>query len=201
MDIIGELRPLSWRGLNAPARNANYTLAHRQAKHPTPYIDGAAHQWTGRECVQFTAELVFNNTMDEYGQILSAGETAPLYPDYWDEYRATLFDGKPGELQHPDLGKIRAVVQSVSVKVDAMDRGGIAVTVEWEETTEHGKEQLFIAPTVGAKESAAAVDAAMAELEIDYPDGMGDNPSLLDTVQQLEGAVATVGMGFNGVYN
>jgi prophage DNA circulation protein len=178
-NVVGALPELRWRNLSpVPCEHANYDFTHDQVERRYPYIDGASHDHTGRGPIKFSARLLFMNTARE-----------GLYPDEWAIWRAALMDGSSGPLRHPELGKVRARVESASVALVASARAGVVVDVSWVESFED-PENLPVARSLRVNLTAAAraADSACSALGIPYPRiGDSTNTSLLDDIKQLEG--------------
>jgi prophage DNA circulation protein len=159
-DVISGLSELSFRGLPpVPCGDASYDFGHDQAERRYPYIDGAGHDNTGRTPIKFGATLYFVNTLEP-----------DLYPTVWNQWRDGLLDGSSGQLDHPDLGVVRARVLSGSVKLSATNRAGIIVTVQWVETNDKVDQPAgFTGPSVDLRQAAQAADTGLDDLGIAPP--------------------------------
>lgn len=178
--IIYGLAPLLWRGLEAPPYDvAGFDFSHSQAEKRYPYIDGAAHDWTGLDPVSMKFTLYFINTLRR-----------DAFPQLWEQWRKALLNGAPGELQHPLLGRMDAVPKSGSVDLKATTTAGVIVQVEWTKTLLNPeKADTFEALTVNAQALARAVDAETQALGFTYPTGIGGDTSFFDLLLQIEGAI------------
>lgn len=173
---IKKLRKLSWRGIEARfLSKAPYTVTQRQAPRQYPYLPVPGHDNTGHDGAAIQVELFFN-------EALAAGS----YTKDWPKFRDALYDGSSGDLVHPDLGKIRAVVLSFSPDLTAQNRAGIVVQVAWQQTRDNPDQPVNAqAPAPDAKAVAVAADAAIAALKIRYPDGLGATTAALAQVKIL----------------
>lgn len=166
-DIIGQLPDLIWRGrLKAPADTGSFEVRQRQAPRGYPYVDGEGHDNTGREAIPVPATLYFlDSLMDD-----------PIAG--WNAWLQELLDGRPGDLQHPILGPLRARVLTFRANVSARVRNGFAVDVTWTETLDDPTAARFvglISDTEGGGLGAVATaaDQAALELGISFPGGLG----------------------------
>lgn len=175
-DILPTLRRLTWRGIEALfVSKAPYSVTQRQAVRQYPYLNIPGHDNTGHDGAAIQVELHFNEAL----------QPGSYFQD-WPKFRAALYDGASGPLVHPDLGEIRAVVQSFSPDVTAQNRGGIIVQVAWAQTRDSPDEAPNASPPApDAKEVAKAADAAIGALRIKYPDGLGETDIALAQVPIL----------------
>tara|TARA_B100001123_G_scaffold449849_1_gene617119 strand:+ start:1280 stop:2203 length:924 start_codon:yes stop_codon:yes gene_type:complete len=201
-DIISKLEPLSWRGLDVPCGDASYSFRQRQAERKYPYIDSAAHEWMGRDSIQFSATLYFLNTIALNGKTLTPGVESGLYPGVWEQFRETLLDGSIGTLVHPDIGDIWARVTSSNISMTPATRSGIVVQVDWVESLKSLEdEQQFVASVASdASAAAKACDVAMSLLGIDYPDG-APSTDLFGAIEQLKGIGFSLALSVRGLGN
>jgi prophage DNA circulation protein len=191
-NIIGDLPELRWRGLRAPCESAHYKGSHTQAERRYPYVDGAGHDWTGMDPYQFQpTRLHFINTI----------KPGDWYPTKWNAFRAALEDGSSDDLDHPDLGAVRARVLSWDVALNAQNRGGIVVDVVWTQTIDNLDERVvFLGPDVSPAALAQACDDGMTELGIEYPDGKSET-SLFELISQIDGFLFSTRLTIQGQIN
>ncbi len=191
-NIVGALPELSWRGFKVPCSAAPYEFSHTQVPLPYPYRDAEGHEWTGRNAIIFRATLFFLNTLQEN-----------LYPAGWNGYRNALFDGSAGDLEHPELGKIRARVLSGSVQLVAERRAGVVVEVTWTETVDDPDKDTTITGTpVTLQALAKQADWGCQKLGLTYPK-IVDPPvtDLLGLAKSLEGQIFSASLKVNGLIN
>lgn len=165
--IIHDLPEVTWTTrahgqLVAPPYDvAGYHFSHSQAERRFPYIDGAAHDWTGLDAVQMRFTFYFLNTLQR-----------DAFPGLWGKWRDALHDGAPGKLLHPLLGAVDAVVSDGDVKLEARTTAGVVVEVTFTRTLlDPESANPFESVNMGAAAVAEAVDTAMAAEGIDYPTG------------------------------
>jgi prophage DNA circulation protein len=139
----------------------SFKFQHSQAEKPIPYIDDALHEWTGRDPIEITTKLHFNN------------KVAPgSFPDGWNTWREALFDGGVKEMVHPILGTLNVVVMGGDVQVVSQYRAGVVVNVTWRTTIlDPELAQEFSPLSLTLEEAAVAADAAMANAGLFFPSG------------------------------
>ncbi len=98
-DWIGNLQEIMWGGLTASCLETSFDGGHDQAERKYPYVDGAAHDNTGRTPYSIRATLVFNNTI-----------ASDLLPARLEKWLDALENGKIDGLSHPVLGNMFARV-------------------------------------------------------------------------------------------
>lgn len=175
---------MTWRGLRSPPYDtASFSFSHQQAEKRFPYIDGAAHDWTGMDPIPFDFQLYFLNSLEPR-----------LFPDLWERWRVALFDGSPGELRHPLVGVVDAVVQGGDVKLVAQATAGIVVSVKFTQTILDPSEKVqFDALEVGLKALAQQADEWGQAVDVPFPDGELAT-SFEDLVGQIESAIGLAKM-------
>ena len=190
-DILADLPELEWRGLTAPCELNPYDIKHNQAPRQYPYVNGAAHEWTGREPIALTARLFFLNTL------LGASGNFH-YPQNWLRWRDAIMDGTMGRLAHPDLGEFDARVVSSHVDMNAHVRSGAIVDVNWVETLEDATTSIIFAkPPIDASATVETAAAGAAAAKIKYPDGVGET-NLLDAWSSIKGQIGSASLAVTG---
>lgn len=159
---IQDLPQLTWRGSKLWVSNIDTSWSHRLPERVFLDIDGEAHDWTGRNAFEVTADIHFLNTIEP-----------GLYPDRWATFRASWLKGEIGELRHPDIGLFNARPADVNYTITAKSTAGISVRVRWRESIRDADSPTKIDSGAGGATAAAeSCDAAIAALGISYPDGM-----------------------------
>jgi prophage DNA circulation protein len=154
--VIHALPLLRWRGLTAPCTDASYRYQHNQAEKRYPYRNGFGHEDTGNSSIEISVTLEFSNSVEEFS-----------YPENWDKWREALSERGPGDLVHPDLGSLRAVVKDVSVELSAENTAGITVSVVFAQTLEDVEADATTAVRkVSIEPVLANVTAAHAQAQI-----------------------------------
>jgi hypothetical protein len=163
--IIQGLSAPSWRGLLLPPYHAfPLEWTHRQAKREYPYVDIAGHDWTGMDVKPFKVECRFLNTQTQAPPL----GYARWFPEYWEVFKTQVLDGNPGDLVHPLLGSVRAVVADGSTTITTESLSGITVTITWELTNEDPSTIAFFGDVLAGNPAtlASAADAACAEFGV-----------------------------------
>jgi len=74
-DVISNLVTLRWASLRLDAVNIQTDFSHDLAERKYPFLDGAQHEFTGRNPFRVTATIHFNNTI-----------LVGSYPGFWNEF-------------------------------------------------------------------------------------------------------------------
>ena len=160
---IHDLPALTWKGARAYVSEVRTSWSTRLPEFAFAYVDGEAHDDTGRKSLRVSAVLHFLNSIE-----------AGLYPGKWNSFRPLLLSGGAGTLLHPEIGRFTARVSDVDYLTSPRSPAGVSVSVTWVESIKDARTPTkFQTKTTDAKQSAQKLDEAMAVLGIDYPDGMG----------------------------
>jgi len=131
--IVQDLPPPAWQDNPFPQyRKMSGDFKFRQAVRTWPYVDVQGHDYTGRDSSPFELELYFINTCT----IPVPNGYARWFPEYYQAVMATMQTGKAGNLDHPLLGRVRAVLKAVHFEISADNLSGALVRAQWEETNE-----------------------------------------------------------------
>ena len=188
--IIQGLPPLTWRGMTAYIESAPVEFSHSQAERRYPYIDGAGHDWTGRDPVKIRVRLFFLETIDP-----------GAFAKKWPKWRRALFDGSSGPLEHPVLGSFLARVEGGSIAFAAQTTAGVIVDVTFTETVDNvDKPNRFREPTPGGVTVAKAAQKAADAYGIPWPSQKLD-VSLEDAVKALTTSAWDTQVTFSGYAN
>lgn len=133
-NIFQTLQQFSWRGLPLPLIESEVTISRDLVEHKFPDNDGAHVEDTGRDPLQISAKIPFDN-------FISPGnnETWPkgdLFPNHLGKFIDTLSDKTTGTLTHPLFGAVQAKIKTAKVPIDGSKRGGVTVDCEWIESTD-----------------------------------------------------------------
>lgn len=191
---IQGLFPFTFRGLDpVPTESVDSNFGHSQPEYQYPYIDVGTNDHTGRNPTKFTVRLHFINGLEGF---------CVLFPDAWNEWWEALSDGSSGPCWHPIYGPLRARVLDGNVPLVASMTAGVVVTVNFTETRDDIEQDLEFYRTNAAVSTlaSAAQDAANA-YEINYPSGDPAQPSLLDTIAQLESLAFEASLTYAGFAN
>ena len=175
--IIHGLPPLTWRGMTVLIESAPIEGSHSQVERPYPYIDGAGHDWTGRNALKCRVRMFFLETLDP-----------GAFTKKWPRWRKAIFDGSSGPMEHPILGAFQARAEAWTIAFAAQTTAGIIVDVSFTETVDNvDKPNKFREPTPGGVAVAKAAQNAASLYGINWPSGKLDL-SLGDAVKALETA-------------
>ncbi len=190
---IQALPILSWRGLEHQwydDASAEWSLG--QAKRQFPYVNGAHHESTGLSEDTLPVRLYFLNSLE-----------TGLFPDVWNEWLKELRDPEPGDLVHPLLGKVNAVIQSVKVTLNAQSTAGVVADIVWSTDIKDPEEANELQP-IKANLTALSVKAGQSSSEagIFLPDeapvtDITDGPAMIDGL--VASAEADVVGAINGM--
>ncbi|MBM3541667.1 MAG: hypothetical protein FJX51_06445, partial [Alphaproteobacteria bacterium] len=151
-NAIQALPRLTWRGLYAPYEDASVDFGHRLAPREYYDIPAAGHDHTGRLPHKVNGLLYFVNGVEGYNE---------AFPKNWNKWRAALFDGSSGDLDHPVLGKFRARFEGGSLQVVSRVTAGIIVRASWTETNDRvDQPNKFVDPEPDAFTIAKAAEVA-----------------------------------------
>jgi len=186
------LPALQWRGVSSPPYdNVSYSVSHSLAERRYPYIDGAGHDNTGRDPIEFPFKLYFLNTLQP-----------GLFPDLFLEWETNvIIDKSIGDLIHPFRGKVECRPKSWNVTMSTQAISGAIVDVVFVETIRDPvSPQDAITSTVALNALAAEVDNQMATLGIPYPTGERTT-SLKDLIGQVQGLILSTRLSVEGMVN
>ncbi len=186
-----EQRALSWRGTVAPCMSVEAEFEHRLAIRRYYKVDSAGHANTGLEPGDIRGQLALVNTPD----------VPDWYPSRWQSFRKLLTDGLPGDLVHPDLGKLYARVKRFRYKLSPETSAGTIVEVDWTQSLRDVETATkFDDSKAGAAEAAKNADEAMEALGLPYPDGMASN-DLFGSIQAVFDQATGFFIDINGSVN
>lgn len=174
-DAVHNLPSLTWLGSKVYADDIETSWTHRNPERAFPYVDGEAHENTGRKSLKVSATLLFLNTIEP-----------GLFPGKWRNFRGLLLGGQSGILRHPDIGNFHARVENSSYRITSKSTSGVRVQAAWTESIKSADEPTkIVTGKADAAATARKADAAMAELGLDYPDGMGEGTTLEGLINEF----------------
>lgn len=161
-DALRTLTAPSWRGIFFPVTSLENGFTHDHVEHKFTYTDGMRIETTGRNGLNFSARIPFNNGV-------AAGDFEPwkgqvLFPTLFRKFLNSCLDGSTGEFMHPDFGPLKCKSIDVNWRYSSALRDGAELTVRWFQTTEDDSEILTAkeSPGAAATKSAATLDSAIA---------------------------------------
>lgn len=177
--IIHDQPALTYGGLTAFIDDIETSWSHMLASREYYQVDGEAHEWTKRESIKVSFTLHFLNTI------------APnQYPQNWSKWRQALLRGDARTLKHPEIGSFYARPVDVSYTITSKSTAGVVVKASFVESISAADDPSKLTTNASGAMAQAASDAdfAMAELGLDYPDGMPEG-----TFEEFVGAIASIG--------
>jgi hypothetical protein len=162
-DVLSGLLPFAWKGVYFPSAAFRVRLKQDVAMHDYADRDGAHVEGTGRAALEFSARIPFINGIDL--SPAEAGVLQPVYPVAFRKFLEVAADRSRGDLQHPELGRIKARLLELDTDWSAQTRGGVMVDVTWVEDTDKPSdlESLLLnpSPAQALAEAASDLDAQM----------------------------------------
>lgn len=155
-DILSQLKPCTFRGIEFVVSSFNVRLAHDLAEHKRVGIDGGSVEETGRNPLVFTCRAIFRNHVT-VNKAAGYFATSAMYPDRFQQFLDAVGDGTNGDLQTPHMGTFKVKVRSVNVPLNPNIRDGVDVDVEFVESGEDALPSL--SSVTSAKQAGADLDA------------------------------------------
>lgn len=194
LDVFAGLPLASWRGIDFVCGPIGISFSQQHAVHTYPDRDAGYVESTGRNNVLFKFTAIFRRG------VIGEGGGRPAFPDQWRAFMAACADRTAGDLAHPLLGTVKVKCQDYSAQADPTRRDGADVEVTFIEAPDREDEfaSLLANPSLigSAYDGARSFDSAYATLQPDPP-ALPENlkPSLLDSIKQLNGALAQARLG------
>lgn len=184
-DVLAKMLRAKFRDCEFFTSGHSFSFEHQQAQHTYPDRDAGFIEATGRNPARYSFQALFRN-----GNLL-----APelQYPLTWRKMAAAMADRSTGELLHPELGPVKVKPVSMSTTWDATKRDGTDVQLEFIETSDEEDELAALfnqsaAYTVEFEAGQLDKVSTVANLAADKPELY---PSLLDSIKQLTGTIAS----------
>ncbi len=155
-DILSQLKPCTFRGIEFVVSSFNVRLSHDLAEHKRVGIDGGSVEETGRNPLVFTCRAIFRNHVT-VNKAAGYFATSAMYPDRFQHFLDAVGDGTNGDLQTPHMGTFKVKVRSVNVPLNPNIRDGVDVDVEFVESGEDALPSL--SSVTSAKQAGAVLDA------------------------------------------
>ncbi len=176
LDELGDMLPLTWRGIEAPCQQNDISVQQRNVEHKQYGVKASHVENTGRDSARFSFRVMFRSGIQGYGG---------LYPDKFTKFFDACLDGSVGKMQHPEFGELDCKVDNFKVNYDPNRRDGVDIDVTWIETNEgaYVLEQSYLLS------EAVYAAAALADVDVEIPpydDGSG--MSLSESLKAIQGA-------------
>lgn len=173
-DILKQLLPLEWRGIQVPAQENSIDVQNRLIEHEQAGVRGAHVEDTGRKAMRMSFRVPFFASLTGYKD---------LYPTTYRKFFDACLDSSIGSLVHPEYGELDVKVEKYSVKWNPRARSGCEMDVTWVETNEN--RVIEDAPILtDVIQDTALLEGNLSDMGIPpFDDGSG--MSLLDSLKQL----------------
>lgn len=129
LDVLSQLLPLQWRGIEVPCAQNSVEFNHRLVPHRQYGVPGASVENTGRNEAKFAFKVFFRGGISGYHG---------LYPDTFRLFWTACLDPTVGELQHPEFGRLDCRLESFKLDATPERRDGYDVDCVWVETNDTG---------------------------------------------------------------
>lgn len=194
-DIFGGLLEAKWRGVAFPTVSFRLPIQQDVAEHLWPDRDAGHVEATGRRPARHEFTISFRN-----GLVPSKGETwrrGELYPTQWRSFLAACLDRTTGELQHPELGKLKCKVVSAVTDWHSRARDGVDMHVVWIESDDDedalANAVAAASPLGSAVAAAEEADSLLATMNPPYVYPKY-TPTLSDLMHSIQAAIDTPGL-------
>ena len=138
-EVLSQLLPLEWRGLNVPCVRMSTASGNRLTDHEQYGVPAADVENGGRKPATHTFTIPFRRLITGY---------VGLYPRVFRQFLKALTDPSSGKLQHPEFGLLDCYVDTWSFEWVAEKRDGADLQVTFRETNELGLTLEKAAPSV-----------------------------------------------------
>lgn len=216
-DVLQQLLPCSWTGVNRPqiqfpTTTITMTMRHDLARHEYWGVDGSQIEATGRKSLEFQVMIPFRN-----GIVPGPTEKwGALYPYDYRQFIVATSDRATGIFVHPEFGQFSCKTDAVITHMTGQRRDGVDVEVTWvetlfpedlsaiESTTSPVKNAELAALDLDANLTSLAALGAQYQLPIykpDFFDTLNQIAAVTDQIslqsQRLVGKVDQVGYRLN----
>ncbi|MCK9357684.1 MAG: DNA circularization N-terminal domain-containing protein [Dehalococcoidia bacterium] len=173
-EVLAQLLPLTWRGIEVPCIRMGTACGNRLAEHEQYAVPASDVENGGRKSAKHSFTIPFRRLILGYSE---------LYPRTFRQFLKALLNPDVGKLQHPEFGLIDCQVGDWSFDWVAEKRDGCDLQVTFIETNENGLTLEKAAPSV-VDAQQLALDMAVMFLEADPPI-VYEDPSGLTLAEQL----------------
>lgn len=181
LDILGDLLPLSWRGIDVPCQANEMSGGHSLVEHNQYGVAGGEQESCCRKSVRFSFRVPFRVGIAGY---------EGLYPQTFRDFWNACLDGSTGPLIHPELGLVDCKVDTFKAVYDPQRRDGVDMDVVWAESIELGISVDIAAesPINTAIGLAGDLEDIATDVEVpEYDDGSG--LSLKQALAKIKGTI------------
>jgi prophage DNA circulation protein len=198
LDVLATTSLAQWRDVPFVCGPLSFGFDQQHAIHTYPDRDAGYVESTGRNLATYTFTAIFRRG------VVGDGGGSDAFPNGMLRFLAACADRTAGDLDHPILGKVRAKCQNVRAQVDPNRRDGADVEVSFIEATDREDELTALlqqSSALGSSYDAArSFDSAYGAISPEPP-ALPESlkPSLLDSIKQLDGAIAQAQLGVGNV--
>jgi prophage DNA circulation protein len=179
LDILGNLLPLKFRGIEVPCQTNSIKVTQNLVEHNQYGVSGGEQENTCRKSAHLSFTIPFRAGLLGYRN---------LYPNTYRDFWNACCDRSTGPLQHPEFGLMDVKVENYDTSWDPARRDGVDMTVSFVETIEKGLRIELTASSPIKYATGLALDAEKLGPGIKLPkynDGSGS--SLSDALKKLKG--------------
>lgn len=185
VDVLRQLKPCSWRGIQFPTTSIEVEFEQDLVEHRYYGIDGARIESTGRGPIGVTVNIPLVN-----GIVPGLKENwGVLYPNAFRDILRAAQDRTVGTLIHPELDQLECKVKRVSFRHDGHEsRDGTHLVVHFVNTNVDDIEVEYPSPVNEAELAALDLDASDIDLKAlvpTRPDPPFDLTTFLDALSAL----------------
>ena len=154
MDVLKTLQECSFRGISFPVSAIIESFSHDLPQHKAVDRDGAFVENTGRNPFVFAVTALFVAASLARGKAETWND---LYPARFESFRTACLDRTTADFVHPLYGTFRVKASDWKSSLNADERGGQIVEVNFIETRDDNESPSFT-PSDRARASSAAAD-------------------------------------------
>lgn len=184
IDVLATLTAPTWRSIPFPITSLENGFTHEHVEHRFPYVDGQHIEAMGRNGLNFSARLPFNNGVRSGSFEPWAGQT--LFPTLFYKFLNACLDSSSGVLLHPDFGPITCKARDVNWRYTSTLRDGAEISVRWYQSDDDTDAQSVLvagaSPAATATNAAASLDEQLATVG-PLPELKNDTESFSSMVQ------------------
>jgi len=173
-EVLSQLLPLSWRGIEVPCVSITSSATNRLSEHEQYGVPAADVENGGRKSAAHTFAIPFRRLLFNY---------VGLYPRIFRQFVKALINTSAGKLRHPEFGLMDCQVASWSFTWTGTKRDGCDLQVTFKETNELGLTlEKAAVSVVDAQQLALELQIMMLEAK---PPITYEDPSGLTLSEQL----------------
>lgn len=182
LDILGDLLPLQWRGIEVPCVGNDIEGSNLLVEHNQYGVDGGDQESVCRKSYKLNFRCLFRGGLSGYKN---------LYPTTFRDFWNACADRSAGILQHPEFGQITCKVSSFKAVYDPRARDGADIDVVWLEHNAQDSLKLGIAPSpiTYAVGLAGDLEVILSNHQTLPPFDNGTKLTLKQAVNKIKGTI------------